>query len=153
MYHVIYFLFFLFSKFDYGHESSKDLNMKKTLFFSILSLCYISHAEACSLYFYVDKTAPKDVVFNIISTDNKYQITTSPVPPGQSWLSGLVCDSYNIYAQEVDTKNKVNPYGDYAYIANPLQLTGDLSVFFPTRFKPSTEAQNLNFPKQFTKAN
>jgi len=117
-----------------------------------ISLLYSATSLACNIDLYVDKSVSKAIVFNVISVDGKNQFTTSPVSPGHNTSAGYVipCTAYNIYAQPVDTSARVNPYGDYAYIANPLQLTGDLSVFFPSRFK--NNAADLNFPNQFKKS-
>ena len=116
--------------------------MKRRFFLSlisVLSLIYGTNALAtCGISFYVDKSAANPIVFSVLSVDGKEQYTLSPTFPGlSSGVSFIPCTAYNIYAQPINSNaKKVNPYGDYAYIANPVQLTGAISVFFPSRFQP-----------------
>jgi hypothetical protein len=112
--------------------------MKKVLFLFVCYSFFSVNAIACELDFYVSSSEKNPIVFTIISPDNKYQNTSIPVVPGHSTsFIGLTCQSYNIYAQDI-TLNKFSvrsPYGDYVYLYNPLQLTGNLSLFFPKDFK------------------
>src|SRR5262245_10273168 len=112
--------------------------MKKTLFLCLCCSLFSTNAIACALIFYVSSTEKNPIVFTIISPDNQYQNTSKPVYPGNSTsFINLTCQSYNLYAQNLtDNGTSVkNPYGDYVYLYNPLQLTGNLSLFFPKDFK------------------
>ncbi|PIQ43831.1 MAG: hypothetical protein COV52_00010 [Gammaproteobacteria bacterium CG11_big_fil_rev_8_21_14_0_20_46_22] len=125
--------------------------MKNFMKLSIVSIIFLigTNAFACELDVHVDSTAQKDVVFNVVSTDGKYQLDTPSIAPGHSYGIPVNCATYNIYAQYVDDSANINPFGDYAYIANPLTLTGDLAVFFPSRFQATQN--KLAFPSEFKK--
>lgn len=121
--------------------------MKKTILLAVFLFILNGKAIACSLSIYVDKTESNSVVFNLISPDNKYQYTSVPISPGKDtspYFSNLVCGSYNIYAQKLDLINNLkSPYGDYVYMYNPLQLNGELSLYFPQDFKLDTSSNSI----------
>ena len=114
--------------------------MKKQAACLLLTLfSYCIPTLGCSLTLYVEKTATQSMVFNVVSTDGKIQSTTGLLAPGKYNSVYLTCGvSYNIYAQGVSPQmdHQTGPYGDYAYNWNPLLLTGDLGLFFPSQFTP-----------------
>ena len=117
--------------------------LKRWMYFllPVFVLSYSFNALACYLYFYVDKNVGSNVVFNAVSLDGKYQYTTGSLSPGTSgYTISAQCITYNIYAQDnvgnyEHKKISTGPYGNYAYLGNPLQLSGTISVFFPSEFQ------------------
>lgn len=112
--------------------------MKKA--FPLFMYCsfFSVNVMACELDLYVSSSEKNPIVFTIISPDNQYQNSSKPIAPGYSTsFINLTCQSYNIYAQDITFKDfsAKSPYGDYVYLYNPLQLTGNLSLFFPKDFK------------------
>lgn len=125
--------------------------MKKIALLASLLLIFNVNAMACLLDIYIDTTESGSFIFNIISTDNKFQYTTTtPITPSKKAdFNGVPCVAYNIYAQKLNVKgdDRENPYGDYVYTYNPLQLSGELTLYFPRDFQLDP-LLSANKPKQ-----
>src|SRR5271156_3481425 len=113
------------------------MEVKKIILLAVVLGGFCVNALACQLTFYVDSTEKSSIVFTIISPDNQYQNTMRIDPGASNSFINLTCQSYNIYAQNLNANGvlKKSPYGDYVYMYNSLQLTGNLPVFFPKDFK------------------
>ncbi|WP_203250078.1 hypothetical protein [Cysteiniphilum marinum] len=126
--------------------------MRKVLLGAFISagMLFFSSSFAttyCRLYIHLENNAfvnADKIVFNIIDQDTNKQYTSTVGAHNQSTSFMMPCSNkYNIYATEIKhpqsrmylDNSQINLYGNKKYMGNPVVLTGELGIFFPSRFK------------------
>ncbi|MDA0910826.1 MAG: hypothetical protein O2809_04620 [Proteobacteria bacterium] len=107
-----------------------------------------ANTSTCTLYVYLENNAFMNadrIVFNVVDQDGNKNYTGTVMKATSSVMLNfqMPCDDhYNIYATEITNPKynamsgmKINLHGDLEYMGNALTLSGDTSIFYPSRFQ------------------
>lgn len=115
------------------------MKMKILIYNMVLTLGLVGTVASwadcdCNLRIYND--CENDISVNIVSIDNEYEYQCECDANSACWedSGGVCCAVYNVFADEVLIHKNGNPLGKMEYMGNPLNLTGNVGVYYPQNF-------------------